>query len=48
MFYFRTPVFRIKRITRFYLKHIDMSNKWVWGVFIIETCFTHILFTAIV
>ena len=38
MFYFKTPVCRIKRITRFYLKYIDMSNKWVWGVFIIETC----------
>ena len=38
MFYFRTPVFRLKRITRFYLKHIDMYNKWVWGVFIIEMC----------
>ena len=27
MFYIRTPVCRIKHITRFYLKHIDMSNK---------------------
>ena len=35
MFYFKTPVFRMKRITRLYR---DMSNKWVWSVFIPETC----------